>query len=126
VLELFWKPFQREVFEKAKRWYNCGEPCPVVCKKVWRGKKVDYESFHAVGPFIGNYLFEEAVPLVDLIDRLGLDAIEMGHLVAWLFDAVHISLLKPEEVGIDDIPAFDPSKFNPVDDSGKTQNSPPG
>jgi glyceraldehyde-3-phosphate dehydrogenase (ferredoxin) len=119
VLELFWKPFQREVFEKAKSWYNCGEPCPVVCKKVWRGKKVDYESFHAVGPFIGNYLFEEAVPLIDLIDRLGLDAIEIGHLVAWLFDAVHTSLLKPEEVGIDDTPAFDPSKFDPVDDSKK-------
>jgi glyceraldehyde-3-phosphate dehydrogenase (ferredoxin) len=119
VLELFWKPFQREVFEKAKSWYNCGEPCPVVCKKVWRGKKVDYESFHAVGPFIGNYLFEEAVPLIDLIDRLGLDAIEMGHLVAWLFDAVYTGLLKPEEVGIDDTPAFDPSKFNPVDDSRK-------
>jgi glyceraldehyde-3-phosphate dehydrogenase (ferredoxin) len=119
VLELFWKPFQREVFEKTKSWYNCGEPCPVVCKKVWRGKKVDYESFHAVGPFIGNYLFEEAVPLIDLIDRLGLDAIETGHLVAWLFDAVYTGLLKPEEVGIDDTPAFDPSKFNPVDDSRK-------
>jgi glyceraldehyde-3-phosphate dehydrogenase (ferredoxin) len=119
VLELFWKPFQREVFEKTKSWYNCGEPCPVVCKKVWRGKKVDYESFHAVGPFIGNYLFEEAVPLIDLIDRLGLDAIEMGHLVAWLFDAVYTGLLKPEEVGIDDTPVFDPSKFDPVDDSRK-------
>jgi len=117
VLDLFWKPFQREVFEKAKSWYNCGEPCPVVCKKVWRGKKVDYESFHAAGPFIGNYLFEEAVPLVDLIDKLGLDAIETGHLVAWLFDAVYTGLLKPEEVGIDDAPAFDPLRFSAVEDS---------
>ncbi|MCU7788661.1 aldehyde ferredoxin oxidoreductase [Pyrobaculum sp. 3827-6] len=119
VMELFWKPFQVEVFEKARSWYNCGEPCPVVCKKVWRGKKVDYESFHAVGPFIGNYIFQEAVPLVDKIDRLGLDAIETGHLVAWLFDAVHAGLLKPEEVGLSDVPAFDPAAFKPVEDSRK-------
>lgn len=39
ILEMFWRPFQIEVFEKSKSWYNCGEPCPVVCKKVWRGKK---------------------------------------------------------------------------------------
>ena len=117
VLELFWRPFQREVFEKGKSWYNCGEPCPVVCKKVWRGKKVDYESFHAVGPFIGNYISEEAVPPVDKIDRLGLDAIEMGHVVAWLFDAVHHGLLKPEEVGIGERPAFDPLQFRPKEDS---------
>lgn len=119
IQELFWKPFQKEVFEKSKNWYNCGEPCPVVCKKVWRGKKVDYESFHAAGPFIGNYIFEEAVPLVDLIDKLGLDAIEMGHLVSWLFDAVYVGLLRPEEVGIDDVPAFDPLRFSPVEDSRK-------
>lgn len=117
IMRLFWKPFQEEVFEKAKSWYNCGEPCPVVCKKVWRGKKVDYESFHAVGPFIGNYIFEEAVPLIDAIDKLGLDAIEMGHVIAWLFDAVHHGLLKPEEVGLSQAPAFDPLSFKPEVDS---------
>ena len=119
ILEMFWRPFQIEVFEKSKSWYNCGEPCPVVCKKVWRGKKVDYESFHAVGPFIGNYIFEEAVPLIDKIDRLGLDAIEIGHVVAWLFDAVHHGLLKPEEVGIDEVPSFEPTAFDPGRDSIK-------
>lgn len=119
VLELFWKPFQVEVFERGRSWYNCGEPCPVVCKKVWRGKKVDYESFHAVGPFIGNYLFQEAVPIIDRIDRLSLDAIEMGHVIAWLFDAVYVGLLKPEEVGIDGTPAFNPSAFRPEEDSKK-------
>ncbi|MEM0484859.1 MAG: aldehyde ferredoxin oxidoreductase N-terminal domain-containing protein [Pyrobaculum sp.] len=119
ILQLFWKPFQEEVFEKGRSWYNCGEPCPVVCKKVWRGKKVDYESFHAMGPFIGNYLFQEAVPLVDKVDKLGLDAIEAGHLVAWLFDAVHAGLLKPEELGLDDTPAFDPACFDPHGDSKK-------
>lgn len=113
VLRLFWKPFNEEVFGKSRAWYTCGEPCPVVCKKVWRGKKVDYESLHAVGPFIGNYVFEEAVPLIDLVDRLGLDAIETGHVVAWLFDAVHHGLLEPEEAGLSARPAFDPQAFQP-------------
>ncbi|MFN3804446.1 MAG: aldehyde ferredoxin oxidoreductase N-terminal domain-containing protein [Pyrobaculum sp.] len=119
VLRLFWRPFQVEVFEKSRSWYNCGEPCPVVCKKVWRGKKIDYESLHAVGPFIGNYIFEEAVPLVDKIDRYGLDAIEMGHLAAWLFDAAYVGLLKPEEIDLDDTPAFNPTAFRPEEDSRK-------
>ncbi|MCG2863331.1 MAG: aldehyde ferredoxin oxidoreductase [Vulcanisaeta sp.] len=120
ILRLFWKPFVDEVFVKSKSWYNCGDfGCSVVCKKVWRGKKVDYEPFHAMGPFIGNYIFEEAVPLVDLIDQYGLDAIEMGHVVAWIFDAVDNGLLQPGEVGLSDSPIFDPRRFNPEVDSRK-------
>jgi len=118
ILRLFWKPFNDEVFGKSKTWYNCGDfGCSVVCKKVWRGKKVDYEPFHAMGPFIGNYIFEEAVPLVDLIDKLGLDAIEMGHVTAWIFDAIEHGLLQPSEVGLSDKPIFDPLRFNPEVDS---------
>lgn len=120
ILRLFWKPFNDEVFVRSKSWYNCGDfGCSVVCKKVWHGKKVDYEPFHAMGPFIGNYIFEEAVPLVDLIDQYGLDAIEMGHVVAWLFDSLEHGLLKPEEVGLNDKPVFDPLRFNPTIDSRK-------
>ncbi|MEL9990493.1 MAG: aldehyde ferredoxin oxidoreductase N-terminal domain-containing protein [Thermoproteus sp.] len=117
ILRLFWKPFNELVFEKARSWYNCGEPCPVTCKKVWQGKKVDYEPFHAMGPFIGVYTFEDSVKLVDEIDAYGLDAIEMGHVTAWLFDAVEHGLLTPSEVGISDKPAFDPAKFQPEVDS---------
>lgn len=118
IMRLFWKPFNDEVFVKAKTWYNCGDfGCSVVCKKVWRGKKVDYEPFHAMGPFIGNYIFEEAVKLVDLVDQYGLDAIETGHLVAWIFDSIENKLLKPSEVGLSGEPVFDPVKFNPETDS---------
>ncbi|MFP3237580.1 MAG: aldehyde ferredoxin oxidoreductase N-terminal domain-containing protein [Caldivirga sp.] len=120
IIRLFWKPFNDEVFVKSKSWYNCGDfGCSVVCKKVWRGKKVDYEPFHAAGPFIGNYIFEEAVKLVDLIDQYGFDAIEMGHVVAWIFDSIENRLLKPEEVGLSDEPVFDPLEFNPEKDSPK-------
>lgn len=117
ILRLFWKPFNELVFEKARSWYNCGEPCPVACKKVWRGKKVDYEPFHAAGPFIGVYTFEDAVKIADLVDAHGLDAIEMGHVTAWLFDAVQHDLLRPEELGLSGEPAFDPYSFNPESDS---------
>jgi len=119
VLRLFWKPFNELVFEKARSWYNCGEPCPVTCKKVWQGKKVDYEPFHAMGPFIGVYTFEDSVKLVDEIDAYGLDAIEIGHVTAWLFDAVEHGLLRSEEVGIEDAPVFNPYRFKPEIDSKK-------
>lgn len=120
IIEMFWKPFNEEVFVKSKSWYNCGDfGCSVVCKKVWRGKKVDYEPFHASGPFIGNYIFEEAVKIVDKIDEYGLDAIETGHLVAWIFDSIENGLLEPSEVGLSDKPVFDPYKFNPSVDSYK-------
>ncbi len=112
IMKYFWKPFNVEVFEKAKSWYNCGEPCPVVCKKVWRGKKVDYEPFNALGPIIGVFSFEDTVKLVDLVDALGLDAIEVGHVVSWIFDALHRGLLQPEDVGLDAKPYFDPISYD--------------
>ena len=68
IIELFWKPFQEEVFIKSKLWFTCGDLCNVACKKVYKGKKVDYEPFHSLGPFIGNYIFEEVLKLADLID----------------------------------------------------------
>ncbi len=113
ILERFWKPFQQEVFEsREKPWQNCGEPCPVVCKKVWRGLKVDYEPFNALGPLSGILRLEDAARLVELVDSLGLDAIEAGHTVAWLMELVHRGLLEPEEVGIDAKPCFDPILYD--------------
>ncbi len=120
ILEEFWKPFNVEVFERSKSWYNCGEPCSVVCKKVWRGKKVDYEPFNALGPLIGIVRFEDSVEVVDLADELGLDAIEVGHIVSWLFDLVSKGLLEPEELGLDTRPLFDPSFYTP---SSSTTNA---
>jgi len=112
IMKYFWKPFNVEVFEKARSWYNCGEPCPVVCKKVWRGKKVDYEPFNAMGPLIGVFSFEKTIELVDVVDALGFDVIEMGHIISWIFDAIHRGLLQPEEVGLDSKPFFDPISYD--------------
>ncbi len=113
ILEHFWKPFQHEVFEsKQKPWHTCGEPCPAVCKKVWRGVKVDYEPFNALGPLIGVLRLEDAKQLVELVDDLGLDAIEAGHIVAWLLEAVYRGLLEPGELGLDAKPCFDPVLYD--------------
>ncbi len=54
---------------------------------------------------------------MDLIDQYGLDAIEMGHVVAWIFDAIENGLLRPDEAGLSDKPVFDPMRFNPEVDS---------
>ena len=116
VMEHFWKPFQEEVFDGGKLTpasKNCGEPCPVVCKKVYKGVKLDYEPTHAVGPIAGIITVDDSAFLVDLLDSVGLDAIEAGHMIAWLFECVSRGLLKPDEVGIDEVPVMDPERLSP-------------
>ncbi|RLG77748.1 MAG: aldehyde ferredoxin oxidoreductase [Thermoprotei archaeon] len=112
IMEHFWKPFNDEVFVKSRSWSTCGEPCPAACKKVWRGKKVDYEPFNGLGPMVGVFKFELSAELVDLVDALGFDAIEIGHVVSWLMEAIEKGLLKPEELGLDKKPFFDARNFD--------------
>ncbi|NAZ31403.1 MAG: glyceraldehyde-3-phosphate:ferredoxin oxidoreductase [Acidilobus sp.] len=116
VMENFWAPFQQEVFDGGKLTpasKNCGEPCPVVCKKVYKGVKLDYEPAHAVGPISGIITVDDAARLVDLLDNLGLDAIEAGHMLAWLFESVNRGLLRPDEIGLDSVPVMDPEALSP-------------
>ncbi len=113
VLERYWRPFKVEVFDKSKNWRTCGEPCPFACKKVWRGKKVDYEPFQGLGPIIGIVDLEYGAELVDIADQLGFDAIGISHAVAWILEAVYRGLLAPEEVGIATRPNLDPIMGTP-------------
>lgn len=117
LLENFWKPFKAEI-SNPKTWTTCGEPCPVACKKIWLGKKTDYEPFNGLGPMIGVMKIELATKLVDLTDQLGFDAITIGHIVAWLLEAVYRGLLMPEEIGLNRKPALDPMLMN-VDEWAK-------
>jgi glyceraldehyde-3-phosphate dehydrogenase (ferredoxin) len=107
VLERLWRPVQEEAIEK-RSWGTCGEPCPAACKKVYRGTKVDYEPSNALGPFIGVFDAEETRRLIDLADDLGIDAIEAGHLVAWLLDLLGRGMLHPGELGLEERPSLDP------------------
>ncbi|WP_028840816.1 aldehyde ferredoxin oxidoreductase N-terminal domain-containing protein [Thermodesulfobacterium hveragerdense] len=113
ILSYYWKPFKELTFEQAKTWKTCGEPCPVACKKVWKGKKVDYEPFQGIGPLIGVFNLDLASKIVDLIDQKGLDAIEAGHVVMFLLEAIQKELLTCEEVGVSEPPCLDPFKLNP-------------
>lgn len=117
VMNHYWKPFEDEVFDGGKLMpttnKNCGEPCPVVCKKIYKGVKLDYEPAHGVGPFSGITDVDESAKLVDFLDNIGLDSIEAGHMIGWIFDLITRGLLRPEEVGLDEEPVMDPERLGP-------------
>ena len=112
LLENFWRPVKEETFDKAKTWATCGEPCPAACKKIWRGKKLDYEPSNALGPWIGVFKIGLTAKLIDLADQLGFDAIAIGHVIAWLLEATYRGLLQPQEIGLSEKPKFDPMLLN--------------
>ncbi|MCE4619897.1 MAG: aldehyde ferredoxin oxidoreductase [Desulfurococcales archaeon] len=115
IMKWFWRPFNERVFSPggSRYWRTCGEPCSVACKKVYGPVKLDYEPAHGMGPMIGVITLEDTVGLVTLVDDLGLDAIEAGHTVAWIFDLVNRGLLEPGEAGLDARPVLDPIALNP-------------
>jgi len=111
MIKYFLEPFNREIIE-GTFWRTCGEPCPVRCKKTTDdGKHIDYEPFNGCGPMIGVLDIHDAFEVVDLVDELGYDAIEIGNLLGWLFEAIEVGLLKPEEVGLHGKPVIDPVKW---------------
>lgn len=112
IMKHIWEPFNKEAIE-TKSWKTCGEPCPLACKKVRKGKyKSDYEPYNGLGPFIGIFDIHEAEKVVELADAYGIDAIELGYIIGFVFECVSRGLLKPEEVGISGVPVFDASKMS--------------
>lgn len=116
ALRYFWKPFQDETI-LGRIWGSCGEPCPAVCKKVWRGTKIDYEPANAMGTLIGIFNLELTRELIEVVDSNGMDAIEMGHEISWLFDLIKNKLLDYDELDLDEEPNLDPLNFDPIEDS---------
>ncbi|MEB2837045.1 MAG: aldehyde ferredoxin oxidoreductase [Desulfurococcales archaeon] len=116
LMEGFWRPFQEEVFtgNPSGKWLTCGEPCPVACKKIYRGVKVDYEPFHAMGPLIGVFKLDHAKRLVEHADALGVDAIEAGHAIAWLLDLASRGKLDPSRIGAPSRPVMSPDEYDPA------------
>jgi glyceraldehyde-3-phosphate dehydrogenase (ferredoxin) len=112
LMKHYWEPFNKEAIE-TKSWKTCGEPCPIACKKVRKGRfKTDYEPYNGLGPMIGVFDLHEAERLVELSDALGFDAIELGNVVAFVFDALEKGLLRPEEVSLHTKPYFNPSTYS--------------
>jgi glyceraldehyde-3-phosphate dehydrogenase (ferredoxin) len=115
IMEGIWEPFNKEAIE-TKSWKTCGEPCPIACKKIRKGRyKSDYEPYEGFGPFIGIFDIHLSEKIVELVDAYGFDAIETGQLVGFLFDALSKDLLYPGELGLPEKPAFDPVSFKAED-----------
>lgn len=111
IMKYMWEPFNKEAIE-TRSWKTCGEPCPLACKKVRLGKyKSDYEPYNGLGPIIGVFDIHDAEKVVEAGDAYGFDAIELGQVIGFVFEALHKGLLRPEEIGLSSKPFFDPAKY---------------
>ncbi len=99
IFKNYLEVFNKEAIE-TKNWANCGEPCPVVCKKYRNKNKVDYEPYAANGTLLGIFDLYEVDKVMKKVDSLGFDAIEIGNLMAWIFELLDVGLLKEEDLGI--------------------------
>ena len=116
VLQHYLKQFNEETI-KPKKQRTCGEPCMAVCKKMNDEFKKDYEPYQTMGPLSGIFDQRAAEKLNHHADMYGFDAISAGGVVAWLMECLSDGLLKPEELGVKDVPMFSPKGFDVVADS---------
>ena len=66
------------------------------------GEEPDYESIAATSTIIGNHDMGAVVMLTDLIDRLGMDANEVGWLTGWVMECYEKGILSREQLdGLD-------------------------
>lgn len=105
IVESFVEPFNKESIAK-KLWRTCDEPCTAVCKKMYKGFKVDYEPYCASAPLNGIFDLDSATEIVDLVDAMGFDAIEFGNTAAWIFEAIHKGILDKNDLGLEAKPYF--------------------
>ncbi len=124
ILNHYLKQFNEETI-KTKKFQHCGEPCPVVCKKMFGQYKKDYEPYHVLGPQVGVFDQRAAELLNDFVDAMGFDSIQSGGTVAWIMELVRDGLIDPSEFGLPPADemcfdwADDPSQFDIVADSMK-------
>src|SRR5512133_3735880 len=124
ILNHYLNQFNEETI-KTKKFQHCGEPCPVVCKKLFGQYKKDYEPYHVLGPQVGVFDQRAAELLNDYVDAMGFDAIQSGGTVAWIMELVRDGLIDPADFGLPPASemnfawADDPSQFDIVADSLK-------
>ncbi len=112
ILDHYLKQFNEETI-KPKKFQHCGEPCPVVCKKLNGPYKKDYEPYHALGPQVGVFDQRAAELLNDYVDAMGFDSIQTGGTLAWIMELVAEGLINPAEFGL---PPVEKLKFHFADD----------
>lgn len=123
VLGHYWKQFQEETIA-PKQFEHCGEPCSVSCKKMNGPYKKDYEPYHALGPLIGIFDQRAAERVNEYADAMGFDAIQLGGMLGWLFEAVAQGDFDPADLGLPPAAELrfrgftaDPAAFDVVADS---------
>jgi len=118
VLDHYLQQFNEETIA-AKQQHTCGEPCAAVCKKMRDEFKKDYEPYETMGPQCGIFDQRAAERLTHHADALGFDAISVGGVLSWVMECLHERLRSPADVGVEDVPVFDPSSFRVVEDSDR-------
>jgi len=98
ILKHYLAQFNEETI-KTKSFQHCGEPCPVVCKKMRDTYKKDYEPYHVLGPQVGVFDQRAAEQLNGHVDAMGFDAIQCGGTLSWIMELVAEGLIQPEEFG---------------------------
>ena len=122
ILNHYLKQFNEETI-KPKKFQHCGEPCPVVCKKLNGPYKKDYEPYHALGPQVGVFDQRAAELLNDHVDAMGLDSIQTGGTLAWIMELVAERLIDPLSFGFPPAERLkfhfsaDPAQFDVAADS---------
>lgn len=122
ILKHYLEQFNQESIV-TKDFKDCGEPCPVVCKKMRGDYKKDYEPYHLLGPQTAIFDQRAAEILNDYVDAMGFDAIQCGGTLSWLMEILVAGLIPPEDFGFPPVAemqfAFtsDPESFHLVEDS---------
>ena len=116
VLNHYLRQFNEETIE-PKNQKTCGEPCAALCKKMRGEYKKDYEPYQTMGPLSGVFDQRAAEKLAHHADMYGFDAISAGGVIAWLMEGLSKKVLRPEEVGVTDVPVFSASDFDVVSSS---------
>ncbi|MBU0979673.1 MAG: aldehyde ferredoxin oxidoreductase [Nanoarchaeota archaeon] len=116
ILKHYHKQFNEETIDK-KQFKQCGENCPVVCKKMNNEFKKDYEPYESMGPNSGVFDQRGAEKLNRQADTMGFDAIQIGSVISWIMELLVKGMIKKEDFGLTKDPKFDADNFDVVNDS---------
>jgi glyceraldehyde-3-phosphate dehydrogenase (ferredoxin) len=116
IVDHYLKQFNEETIA-SKQYKTCGEPCSAVCKKLNGVYKKDYEPYQTMGPLSGIFDQRAAEKTNRTCDLYGFDAISVGGVVSWLMDCLDKGLFTMDELGVHQLPNFDPENFDVVNDS---------
>ncbi len=121
IINHYLKQFNEETI-KPKSMRTCGEPCAAVCKKLKEHYKKDYEPYQTMGPLCGIFDQRAAEKLNQQADTMGYDGISAGGIVAGIMELMASGIIKPQEIGLSDLPVMSLDDFRIETDSMHNAN----